>query len=139
VQTLAFLTKTTSNKCRKRSIHALQVPTMYQNKYPNPKETPRDATPCLSKESALQLFPLRLIKRNLRRRLHALCILVESTISLVALFLHRRAVLHQFLRNGLASCFENVDESAGKVLLGFAEESDGAAVLACAAGTGMGC
>jgi hypothetical protein len=53
----------------------------------------------------------------------------------MSLFLNRSSVLHQLLRNRLASGFENVDQSARQVLLGFAEESDCAAVLACAAGS----
>ena len=54
----------------------------------------------------------------------------------MALFLNSGAVLHELLGDGLAGGLEDVDESAGEVLLGFAEEGDGAAVLACAAGTG---
>jgi hypothetical protein len=80
-----------------------------------------------------------LIKCNLRRRLHPLRILVKRTISLMSLFLNRSSILHQLLRNRLAGCFENVDQSARQVLLGFAEESDCAAVLACAAGSADGC
>lgn len=76
-----------------------------------------------------------LVERNLRRSLHALSILVKGTVRLVALFLHRRAESHQFLRHRLTRGFEDVDERAGEVLLGFAEEGDGFAVLACAAGT----
>ena len=87
----------------------------------------------------IQLFPshhIRIsIERDLRRSLHALSILVESAVGLVALFLNSSAVLHQLLRNGLAGGLEHVDESAGEVLLGFAEESDCEAVLAGAAGT----
>jgi hypothetical protein len=91
-------------------------------------------------QSLDQLFPRQdLIKRNLRRRLHPLRILVESTISLMSLFLNRSSILHQFLRNRLASGFENVHQSARQVLLGFAEESDCAAVLACAAGSAEIC
>ena len=57
----------------------------------------------------------------------------------MALFLDRCAVLHELLGHGLASGFEHVDESAGEVLLGFAEEGDCEAVLAGAAGTGRIC
>jgi hypothetical protein len=39
----------------------------------------------------------------------------------------------------LAGGFEYVDESAGEVLLGFAEEGDGEAVLAGTTGTGSIC
>jgi hypothetical protein len=53
----------------------------------------------------------------------------------VALFLNGGAVLHQLLGHGLARGLEDVDQSAREVLLGFAEEGDGAAILACAAGT----
>lgn len=53
----------------------------------------------------------------------------------MALFLDSSAVLHELLRDGLASGLEDVDESAGEVLLGFAEEGDCEAVLAGAAGT----
>ena len=76
-----------------------------------------------------------LVERNLRRSLHALGILVESAIGLVALLLNGGAVLHQLLGNGLTGGLEDVDESAGEVLLGFAEESDGKAVLAGTTGT----
>ena len=86
----------------------------------------------------IQLF-LHSIERNLRRGLHALGILVESAVGLVALFLNSGTVLHEFLRNGLASGLEHVDKSAGEVLLGFAEEGDGEAVLAGTAGTGEIC
>ena len=57
----------------------------------------------------------------------------------MALFLNRSAVLHELLGDGLAGGLEHVDESAGEVLLGFAEESDCEAVLAGAAGTGDMC
>ena len=53
----------------------------------------------------------------------------------MALLLNGGAVLHQLLGHGLARGLEDVDQSAREVLLGFAEEGDGAAVLACAAGT----
>jgi hypothetical protein len=53
----------------------------------------------------------------------------------VALLLDGGAVLHQLLGHGLAGGLEHIDQSAREVLLGFAEEGDGAAVLACAAGT----
>ena len=71
-----------------------------------------------------------LVERDLRRSLHALGILVESAVGLVALFLNSSAVLHQLLGDRLASGLEDVDESAGEVLLGFAEEGDCEAVLA---------
>ena len=54
----------------------------------------------------------------------------------MALLLDGGAVLHQLLGHGLAGGLEDVDQSSREVLLGFAEEGDGAAVLACAAGTG---
>jgi hypothetical protein len=118
----------------------IKIPTSIETQNSTLKKTPRHAAPRHASQKILtQLYPSRLIKRDLRRRLHALRILIESTISLMALFLNSSSVLHQFLRNRLASRFENIDESAGKVLLGFAEESDRAAVLACAAGTGRGC
>jgi hypothetical protein len=57
----------------------------------------------------------------------------------VTLFLNSSAVLHELFGNGLAGGLEHVDESAGEVLLGFAEESDCEAVLAGAAGTAEIC
>ena len=53
----------------------------------------------------------------------------------MGLLLHRRAVLHQLLGHGLAGGLEHVDQGAGKVLLGVAEEGDGAAAGAGATGT----
>ena len=53
----------------------------------------------------------------------------------MALLLDSGAVLHQLLGHGLAGGLEHVDQSAREVLLCFAEEGDGAAVLACAAST----
>ena len=80
-------------------------------------------------------IPNNLIESDLSSSLHVRGILVESAVRLVALFLNRGAVLHQLLGHRLAGGLEDVDQSAREVLLGFAEEGDGAAVLACAAGT----
>lgn len=77
-----------------------------------------------------------LVESDLSRSLHVRGILVESAVRLVALLLDGGAVLHQLLGHGLAGGLEDVDQSSREVLLGFAEEGDGAAVLACAAGTG---
>lgn len=76
-----------------------------------------------------------LIERNLRSSLHALGVLVESAVGLVALFLDGSTVLHQFLWHVLVRSLENVDKGASKVFLGFAEESDGKTVLAGTTGT----
>lgn len=108
----------------------------------NPDE--RLAMPLIKQHTkGIQLFQSHyvqhLIERNLCRSLHALCILVESAVGLVTLFLNGGAVLHQLLRDGLASGLENVDESAGEVLLGFAEEGDGETVLAGTTGTAEMC
>jgi hypothetical protein len=80
-----------------------------------------------------------LVEGDLRCGFHALGVLVESAVSLVALFLNGGAVLHELFGYGLAGGFEYVDESAGEVLLGFAEEGDGEAVLAGTTGTGSIC
>ena len=108
----------------------------------NPNE--RLAMPLIKQHTkGIQLFQSHyvqhLIERNLRRSLHALGILVEGAVGLVALFLNGGAVLHQLLRDGLASGLEDVDESAGEVLLGFAEEGDGETVLAGTTGTAEIC
>ena len=80
-----------------------------------------------------------LVESDLSRSLPVRGILVESAVGLVALFLNSGAVLHEFLGDGLACGLEDVDESTGEVLLGFTEESDGEAVLACASGTAEMC
>ena len=77
-----------------------------------------------------------LVESDLSSSLHIRGILVESAVRLVALLLNGGAVLHQLLGHGLAGGLEDVDQSSREVLLGFPEEGDGAAVLACAAGTG---
>jgi hypothetical protein len=76
-----------------------------------------------------------LVEGDLGSGLHVRGILVEGAVRLVALLLNGGAVLHQLLGHGLAGGLEDVDQSAGEVLLGLAEEGDGAAVLTCAAGT----
>lgn len=53
----------------------------------------------------------------------------------MTLFLNSSAVLHELLGDRLAGGFEDVDESASEVLLGFAEEGDCEAVLAGTTGT----
>lgn len=80
-----------------------------------------------------------LVERNLRSSLHALGVLVESAVGLVALFLNGSTVLHQFLWHVLVRGLENVDKGACEVLLGFAEESDGKTVLASTTSTARRC
>ena len=102
-----------------------------------------ERTPCHASKMRsvllLLLYQNTLIERDLRSSLHALGVLVESAIGLVALFLNSGAILHQFLWNVLVCGLEDVDKSAGKVLLGFAEEGDGETILSGTTGTAMMC
>ena len=77
-----------------------------------------------------------LVERNLSSTLHALCVLVKGTIAIVRLLLDCRAEPHQLLWHRLVGSLEHVDQSACQSLLLVGEEGDGAAVLACSAGTG---
>lgn len=52
------------------------------------------------------------------------------------LLLHSSAKLHQLLWHRLVRGFQHVDQRACEALLLVGEEGDGAAVLACSAGTG---
>lgn len=52
-----------------------------------------------------------LIKRDLCRSFHVTGVLVECTVCLVTLLLHRSAELHQLFRYRLICCLEDVDET----------------------------
>jgi hypothetical protein len=110
-----------------------------KHRFPSRKNnaTPRHAATNTNGLPSYKPRSLNLVESNLGSGLHIRSILVESAVRLVALLLNGSAVLHELFGHGLAGGLEDVDQSAGEVLLGFAEEGDGAAVLTCTAGTRM--